>query len=409
MKKTYPVKCTCIFLFVFLKFCCINSFAQQNVGIGTNYPDITAILDLTATTKGLLIPRMDSIQRVAIVLPATGLLVYDTDFKQFWYFNGIIWLPITGLTGVTGPAGPIGPTGPSGTNGTNGTNGLTGATGPTGLTGLLGAGSATGNTTYWDGSQWVLNSSNIYNAGGNVGIGTTSPVENLQVNGTISSHDATGTWFANLSGDPTGAYLYGSNALFLGSGGAKCVRIDGGAGSVIIGSGYMSGWGAPLNGMTIQGKVNIGGAGSGAMLDIKCSGISTTVLNTINGANSNSLFSVYENSSGDALTFFRNSAGAVGAQIAGGINNVTFFAANGGNVGIGTMVPGGQFELSLDQGRKPGTNTWTIVSDERLKNIEGVYTKGLKEILQLQPITYHYKNVGERKFNEEVLNTLNSV
>jgi len=78
-----------------------------------------------------------------------------------------------------------------------------------------------------------------------------------------------------------------------------------------------------------------------------------------------------------------------------------------GNVGIGTGTPGGQFELSLDQGRKPATNTWTIVSDERLKNIEGSYTKGLSEILQLQPITYRYKNVGEREFPEEVLNTQN--
>ncbi|MFM9988197.1 hypothetical protein [Flavobacterium sp.] len=38
-------------------------------------------------------------------------------------------------------------------------------------------------------------------------------------------------------------------------------------------------------------------------------------------------------------------------------------------LGIGTTNPLGIFELSLDQGRKPGTNTWTIVSDERLKNI----------------------------------------
>ncbi|MBL4753238.1 MAG: tail fiber domain-containing protein [Flavobacteriales bacterium] len=73
-----------------------------------------------------------------------------------------------------------------------------------------------------------------------------------------------------------------------------------------------------------------------------------------------------------------------------------------GDVGIG-IAPAGQFELSLDEGRKPATGTWTIVSDERLKNIEGSYTKGLSEILQLQPITYRYKNVGERKFPEEVL------
>lgn len=74
-----------------------------------------------------------------------------------------------------------------------------------------------------------------------------------------------------------------------------------------------------------------------------------------------------------------------------------------GNVGIGTPAPGGQFELSLDQGRKPGTNTWTITSDERLKTIHGTYSKGLEEILKLQPITYNYVNSGKRTFEEKLL------
>ena len=83
------------------------------------------------------------------------------------------------------------------------------------------------------------------------------------------------------------------------------------------------------------------------------------------------------------------------------VNNTT------GNVGIGTATPGGKLELSLDQGRKPSTNTWTITSDERLKTIDGAYTKGLSEILALQPISYHYKNVGEKKFADEVLKQSN--
>ena len=78
---------------------------------------------------------------------------------------------------------------------------------------------------------------------------------------------------------------------------------------------------------------------------------------------------------------------------------------NIGNVGIGTAAPGGQFELSLDQGRKPGTNTWTIVSDQRLKTVNGNYTKGLNEILQLKPVRYNYKNSGIRTFEKEVLDT----
>ena len=104
-------------------------------------------------------------------------------------------------------------------------------------------------------------------------------------------------------------------------------------------------------------------------------------------------------------------SGTINFQTASGgttplVWNSRMFITNVGDIGIGTTAPGGLFELSLNEGRKPISSTWTITSDARLKNIEGVYTKGLKEILQLKPITYHYKNVGERKFKDEVINTL---
>ena len=56
-----------------------------------------------------------------------------------------------------------------------------GPTGATGLSGLLSSGTLTGNTPYWDGSQWVLNNSNIHNNGAGVGIGTTSPSASAKV------------------------------------------------------------------------------------------------------------------------------------------------------------------------------------------------------------------------------------
>lgn len=97
-----------------------------------------------------------------------------------------------------------------------------------------------------------------------------------------------------------------------------------------------------------------------------------------------------------ALRFYTNNTGLTEAM------RITQM----GYVGIGTTTPGGQLELSLDQGRKPGTSAWTVTSDERLKNIQGVYTKGLSEILKLQPIVYYYKNVGERKFENDITKTL---
>src|SRR5678815_2471800 len=66
--------------------------SAQGVGIGTTIPDASALLDLTSTTKGVLLPRMTAAQRTAIVAPATGLQVYQTDgTKGFYYFDGATW------------------------------------------------------------------------------------------------------------------------------------------------------------------------------------------------------------------------------------------------------------------------------------------------------------------------------
>jgi hypothetical protein len=65
-----------------------------NVGINNDNsaPDPSAMLDIKSTDKGLLIPRMDSVQRVSISNPASGLLVYQTDGKAgFYFYNGSDW------------------------------------------------------------------------------------------------------------------------------------------------------------------------------------------------------------------------------------------------------------------------------------------------------------------------------
>ncbi len=88
----------------------ITLCGQSNVGIGTTAPLSSAILDVTSTNSGLLVPRMDSAQRMAIATPATGLLVYQTNGLQpgFYFYNGSNWLNLsTQSTGwsTTGNAG----------------------------------------------------------------------------------------------------------------------------------------------------------------------------------------------------------------------------------------------------------------------------------------------------------------
>ncbi|MDX1478384.1 MAG: tail fiber domain-containing protein [Saprospiraceae bacterium] len=69
--------------------------AQNNVGIGTATPHISAILDIQSNNKGLLVPRLSPADRVAITSPANGLLVYDTVFTAFMFHNGVKWLSLS--------------------------------------------------------------------------------------------------------------------------------------------------------------------------------------------------------------------------------------------------------------------------------------------------------------------------
>jgi len=92
-------------LFVMLSF---NAFSQ-NVGIssdGTD-PDNSAMLDVSSTSKGLLIPRMTQAERNAIGSPATGLMIFQTDVTPgFYYWNGTAWTTLGGAT--TSPTYTIG-------------------------------------------------------------------------------------------------------------------------------------------------------------------------------------------------------------------------------------------------------------------------------------------------------------
>jgi hypothetical protein len=61
-----------------------------NVGSASN-ANASAILELTSTTRGLLLPRMTSAQRDAIASPVAGLILYNTTDNLVSFYNGTAW------------------------------------------------------------------------------------------------------------------------------------------------------------------------------------------------------------------------------------------------------------------------------------------------------------------------------
>jgi len=81
MKKSLLVLVTILMLTT-------SSFAQVAINTDGATPDASAILDISSTDKGLLIPRMTTDNRINNITPVTSLMVYDTDTESFWYYDG---------------------------------------------------------------------------------------------------------------------------------------------------------------------------------------------------------------------------------------------------------------------------------------------------------------------------------
>ena len=82
----------------------IPFIGYSQVGINQPIPDNSSALDVTATNKGILVPRVslndvsDISASATIVAPATGLVVWNTNASViggngigYYFFNGIIW------------------------------------------------------------------------------------------------------------------------------------------------------------------------------------------------------------------------------------------------------------------------------------------------------------------------------
>ncbi|MEL6141286.1 MAG: hypothetical protein AAFU67_06690 [Bacteroidota bacterium] len=78
-------------LLITLCFSCSKLWAQVGINADNSTPAPSAMLDVQSPDKGVLVPRMDSTGRQNIVNPADGLMVYDSTFGTFWYYENLRW------------------------------------------------------------------------------------------------------------------------------------------------------------------------------------------------------------------------------------------------------------------------------------------------------------------------------
>lgn len=160
------------FFIVLLLLISSTLYAQVGINADNSTPDNSAMLDVKSATKGMLIPRMTFTERDAISNPANGLLVFCTDNNNYYSNKG------------------------------------------------------TPSTPNWVmvSTQWASNGLKLYYNSGNIGLGTTNPLNKIDIGG-----------------------------------------------NAVIGSGYSGVSAAPANGLLVEGQVGMGTTTpeASAALDVK--------------------------------------------------------------------------------------------------------------------------------------------
>jgi hypothetical protein len=85
------------FLTSILLFSTVIFFAQS-IGINDDgsAPNPMSMLEVKSSTKGLLIPRLTTLERTSMTIGfgELGMMVYDMDLKNFMFFTGADWVPV---------------------------------------------------------------------------------------------------------------------------------------------------------------------------------------------------------------------------------------------------------------------------------------------------------------------------
>jgi len=339
--------------------------------------------------------------------------------------------------------GPTGPTGTAGTNGIDGAagpTGLTGANGATGPTGFLQNGTLAGQTPFWNGFAWIINS-NISNNDGYIGIGTTTPNNLLQVKDLINFDNTLyNTWLGYQSGKSnttgfnntangynalrsnTGGYYNtanGVNALYSNTGGDDNTANGYNALRFNTGGYYNTATGVNALYSNTAGTCNT------------ANGLQALYSNTTGNSNTaNGLQALYSNTTGSCNTanggeaaLYYNTTGNFNTAVGYNALRSNTTGSNNTALGFGANVNTGSFTNATAIGYSAIVNAsdkirlgntsvsviegtpaaYTSSSDERFKNNIQEDVKGLEFIKKLRPVTF---NFDTRKFDEFLMKNM---
>lgn len=329
-----------------------KTFAQMGVNATGTPPANNAMLDVSSTTKGLLIPRMTTAQRNALA-HSQGLTVFDITTNGYWYSDGAVWVNLATISSA---------------------------------------------------SPWLTSGNNIYKSNiGNVGIGTSTP----QAFFTVATNK-TVLFGSDTSGSGNKLIWYGKKAAFR-AGQATIDEFDyGKVGSFSTAFGYgniASGDNASAFGVfsTATGYTSFA-AGNGA----KATGDNATALGSVTMASGNASLAtgIYTVASGDYSTAMGRSASTNLHLNSFCIAGTSSAAANTANTADNQMMMRFDNYTFFVAGTNnyayiiPSSNGWAYTSDKnRKENFEELNGETvLKKIAKIPFYSWNFKDKEVKQY-----------